>query len=396
MQEKHADVRTVHRLTVWKGGTCMYKKRLLVLLLLVFALIGCKEQKNVSGEPALDSYDRSWKNVYMNGAFIIGSDVVYTGSLTDHRIYYLEKDMNQWRPLCAKPECSHNTEDCNAYLTTAGIYWDEGYIYYYMGDALWRMKPDGSEHEKIKRISLPDGVSSTYLIYRGYIYFQLRETTDGGKSWKQEIKRVPLEGNDTELTDVFGNPGEDQVQYTDLRCWDDRVTAIGIHGEQQSLYMQDLTTGKQRMIAENWPPDKIAGYTIDGDLLRYFDLEEGFCSVGLSTGKREVLRSPVERKEAGSVYYDEDFIYLCNTNPILDKMDLVDEACRGILFYDLDGNEVDFLSMDGLDMWLLYAFSTPERVYLSDYSKMMELNTFYYIDKAEIGTGNMQLKSLDH
>lgn len=37
-----------------------------------------------------------------------------------------------------------------------------------------------------------------------------------------------------------------------------------------------------------------------------------------------------------------------------------------------------------------------ERVYLSDYSKMMELNTFYYIDKAEIGTGNMQLKSLDH
>ena len=72
---------------------------ILVLLLLVFALIGCKEQKNVSGEPALDSYDRSWKNVNMNGAYIIGSDVVYTNSLTDHRIYYLEKDMNQWRPL---------------------------------------------------------------------------------------------------------------------------------------------------------------------------------------------------------------------------------------------------------------------------------------------------------
>ena len=95
-------------------------------------------------------------------------------------VYYSDKEYRDWMPLCGRPDCLHNDEDCNAYIgkryTQIWLYGD--HIYYKVErevtlPEIWRMKLDGSDHELIfndaPRI-LPDGIggyssgdSSCYL-----------------------------------------------------------------------------------------------------------------------------------------------------------------------------------------------------------------------------------------
>ena len=67
--------------------------------------------------------------------------------------YFYEIEEGTGGKLCAKPECTHDTKDCNAYIgdlaSPSGYYGGTLQAYdgmlYYIGEAgtLYRMKPDG-------------------------------------------------------------------------------------------------------------------------------------------------------------------------------------------------------------------------------------------------------------
>lgn len=77
-------------------------------------------------------------------------------------VYFSDKEYKDWMPLCPRPDCKHDTEDCGAYIGTGSIQYGDGYIYYMEGtgfDAsalkypvLCRMKLDGNGHERIAEI----------------------------------------------------------------------------------------------------------------------------------------------------------------------------------------------------------------------------------------------------
>ena len=71
-------------------------------------------------------------------------------------VLFSDKEYMDWMPLCGKPECMHDSLDCNAFFEDPGTarMWLYGeHFYYFTGTEslgmpkLMRMKLDGSEHE---------------------------------------------------------------------------------------------------------------------------------------------------------------------------------------------------------------------------------------------------------
>ena len=76
-------------------------------------------------------------------------------------VYFSDKEYKEWMPLCSRPDCMHNNKDCNAVLEDCAslkmwLYGD--HIYYMLNEGesaamvpeLWRMKLDGTDHERLK------------------------------------------------------------------------------------------------------------------------------------------------------------------------------------------------------------------------------------------------------
>ena len=89
-------------------------------------------------------------------------------------VYFTDKTNRGWMPLCGRPDCMHKYPDCCAYIDGGGDsfkIWAYGeHIYYIVlksalidtAPELWRMRLDGTEHEKLLQCS-DDGLSGKYM-----------------------------------------------------------------------------------------------------------------------------------------------------------------------------------------------------------------------------------------
>lgn len=110
-----------------------------------------------------------------NGVYISQSDYVY----------YLEDGINILLPLCGRPDCTHTTDDCNAYVKDCGqITFYDGYLYVYAGEQstykceIVRLDPDGSNHVTVIDLldfAKPHGGTYTqsWFMSEGYCFFGL-------------------------------------------------------------------------------------------------------------------------------------------------------------------------------------------------------------------------------
>lgn len=105
-------------------------------------------------------------------------------------VYYMEKATGAVTILCGKPECSHNTPDCNAYVHSTFLTYYDGKIYYTNDDyvydngsyvdkglRLYSMELDGTSHDVVQELEfVPSGNTSNYvtepIIHRGMVYFE--------------------------------------------------------------------------------------------------------------------------------------------------------------------------------------------------------------------------------
>lgn len=82
-------------------------------------------------------------------------------------IYFSDKDYKDWMPLCPKPNCLHNDEDCDAFIeTSCGIALYSKYIWYVdpkldesgsmTQPMLCRLRLDGTRHEEVMPLPAPE------------------------------------------------------------------------------------------------------------------------------------------------------------------------------------------------------------------------------------------------
>ncbi len=104
-------------------------------------------------------------------------------------IYYIDKETSASTILCGKPECSHDNENCNAFVNALFLQYYDGKLYWshndyeqkngtvtHMGERLHCMDLDGTNHSVVQQLDLvPGGDTSNYLtkpiIHKGFVYF---------------------------------------------------------------------------------------------------------------------------------------------------------------------------------------------------------------------------------
>ena len=161
----------------------------ITILLLIFSqLIGCSETAlQINTEQNSDDYIlkedyQNYLNPYCgfvkgdNGYYFISNSLICFFDTTDNQIY----------PVCGKPDCSHNSESCSAFLSSFYFY---PYILSYYNNALyvlgWETENSKVRHNYIYQISLETykrkraaylfdsmGLDNIWFsIHRGYVYY---------------------------------------------------------------------------------------------------------------------------------------------------------------------------------------------------------------------------------
>lgn len=229
------------------------------------------------------------------------------------RLMYYDIASGSYVPLCNKPNCSHNDEDCNAVFSSiydSAIRYQSSYIQYYDGCvyvmgydtkgyvSLYQVAPDGSTCEQYMTLYKAD-LSSTdgevdfrapyVCIHRGYVYFINNfEST-------LKIRRIKLGEDDVEI--VFENADErpdlyrmeaygDYLFFQSGNFIDDDYIDI-----EAGVFAMNVNTVEVQMVKKG----AISDYAISDGCL-YYSTESGINCYSLTDGMDQTVISGINRE----------------------------------------------------------------------------------------------------
>ncbi len=313
----------------------------------------------------------------------------------DSFIYYADNGLDTFIKLCGRADCTHNSEDCNAYVKgAASLSFYRGYLYVMSGNrsekktVLVRMEPDGSDHVEVLDMlafakETGGEFAACYMNTDGYCLIDTYrwETTSQGK----DHTAMASKNIGTYLYKLDGSmdePVEDKCFGVIYHCGDtlramSNETRNG--GEYGSIWAADLETGTMTYLLDHpgitGDYDNQAGhYCNEGNIIRldYGTMEEEILVETELEGRYLLFMFPDCMMLASRADNNPDpNLYIYNWN-----YELVDTVKLSYAF-------------DGRTQFMLFA-ETAERFILTD---TMEYGAMpkYYINKAELGTGNVQI-----
>lgn len=315
----------------------------------------------------------------------------------DTFILYVDNGGHCLNKLCGRNDCTHDNADCNAYLYKGSdLSYYHGKLYAVTGEGPWtrecklvRMEPDGSGHvEMFDLLAFAKEEDGVFLLCRiisdGYCVFDLygwEEQEDGTnrEDWIGSYK-FKLDGSMKEPELIEESP---DILY---QCGESLVTLTykTINGiEYTNCSKIDIETEQQIYLTEHpgvpaWFGDQEAYYFMDGAIRRliYATKEE---TVMVDTG--------LEGE------------YFCFSFPdclVLASQDDEEKADRNLYFYNWAFELVDTVRLDytisNRTQFALIA-ETVDRVILTNKFNGQPL---YYINKSELGTGNVKLHAFQY
>ena len=365
---------------------------------------------------------------------------------TDNTIYYLsnnimyfsDKDYKDFMPLCPKPECDHSGIDCNAYIDSIGGFWIYDHYIYYVSyglngrDAsevnvkeasLWRMRFDGTQHEKVFEFEAPDFgftpmrtdwqflFSDKYLTVYCYCRKYAADTSYGFATGL--LKLDNMEYIERERYDKY-DPCEHQTEndlggnimfcegplYYCLNCV---YTGTSPSDRRYRITTNNVETDEYMLIADlDELPAYLEGLFMkkDGDILYmpYLDAEgrKSVHVVDLETGE-DTVTAEGDLDTLRVSQFDWKNGWLCGVyrDPGLDPKN------SGFYVYDAEGHILESATCEGLpeealylDIFLQtdsYFFAAPLPHDEDGNVKALDASTIptWYIDKSEIGTGSL-------
>lgn len=226
------------------------------LLTAMLFSFGCAGGGNGSGAGPETNAEESncYDFVYSTFGSLGRTEIIETSTavyyLDDTILRFSDKDGMDLLPLCSRPNCMHNNEDCDAWVDTgSGIWSFNGHVYWVEsidnidvlkeGPRLFRMKLDGTAHEQLLRLPIHEfdfkPTSATWSIFYTnkyldctYTAFNEEDDSFGTESWCYRVRLDTLEITDLSASrKASGNENEgrgglplagkgDLVYYIDL------------------------------------------------------------------------------------------------------------------------------------------------------------------------------------
>lgn len=204
---------------------------LLIALLLptMMLMSACNDASKTSDDKLSFDYTTNFQYYYsnLNGINfpVTKSEKGYYVFLPNNYLYYIDRKSQAATPLCNKPNCSHNSVDCNAYfnlfVNASGesanvVQYYDGNLYIvvkdedamgnFLGNILYKVTPDGSTREKL--IEFKDGISH-WLIHKDYFYFSQDKFADDIDSYSVydsfSIKRYKINNIKSKPEEIFNS-----------------------------------------------------------------------------------------------------------------------------------------------------------------------------------------------
>lgn len=260
------------------------------------------------------------------------------------RLMFRDKESGRVVPLCSRPDCTHEDEECNAYFREnnrdgGGV--NKQYLQYYEGDlyavglsedayvSLFRIKADGSGEWEISAKLYRTDYAATgewrtpdVLIEGGYVYFvdALQKV--------QKLERMPIDGGTSEVllegdghtsaVDIFrikSNGGS--LFFQVVSYWNDDPENAG-----RAAYRYDPAVGVCSLVMDGYH----GTFTVRDGFLYYYDAE-GLCRYSIQDQTTEHLTD--RPMDVPTITLTKDYIIVC------------DQWGDGTLFlYDYEGKEI--------------------------------------------------------
>lgn len=183
----------------------------LLTLTLLLTLAACGEGKGTGGEVEreIDTV-RSFIHRFPEVRAVETEDTIYFKGLHDNYLKYMDKATGIGGPLCGKPECRHNNEDCNAYLNYGAmcilidgerIYWINSGVHekQHMLNSV-ALDGTGRREEAAYPRELFEDISGYMygVLHYGWIYFGdiVRTIEDGEEQVYNYVLALPMNDKD--------------------------------------------------------------------------------------------------------------------------------------------------------------------------------------------------------
>lgn len=288
--------------------------------------------------------------------------------------------------VCAKPDCTHDNSDCNAFFSmdylSLPVYYYKGYIYMVRVDGgmakVVRIQKDGSKREDVADLFANDGVTSISMVFHDdciYAYDHLGHTASD-EVGKEVIKKIDLKTGQSE--EAFSYEGKNAA-ISGARSFGDKLffkiltysldRDKGEINESFLLYCYDYGTGNAEVISDK----NISDYYVDTEngVLFYFVIGKGLYSRKLNGTDATLLYKADETIIRASMSYDGNYLYMSNGGAG-SATDYSKKIERKIFVLKTDGTVVNTIALDknsgtayfGDEKYMFFAKTGGELVYI--------------------------------
>lgn len=279
------------------------KKCVCLLMLLMLLLTGCAEESipkisfdNVETIPIQDVTEiPEFELTFGSSGKYTDEGVFFAVNDSDtplQTLYFTDSSTDEIYPLCSRPNCAHDSEECPARLEVSNLHFDGEFLYFvegssFQGECIMRQRADGSDREILFRQEAGKNGSAKIhsTFYQGdTLYFttfgsvfdpETGKLTTGericiGNLNTGKMRILPMEfgqGNGTTLA-ILGKYGNElliQRQFGGSGLIPER-------NYHEAFFFLDLDTCEITMIAEFTFDDK-RSWDMVGQSLLYFKLD---------------------------------------------------------------------------------------------------------------------------
>lgn len=354
------------------------KKVVIYCATILLLLAGCTNTPQDKLQEITASADYSQAN--LRNGFVETPEGYYYQN--DNLIYFCQRGGDAFYPLCSKPNCAHNDENCNAWCGVAFGYYN-GALYAVLSDAtlgqydLVRMNPDGTDHTVVTHFAPRQGGGYQFCFHQGKLY--IYASADLSLPLEEQTDRlILLDLSDNSQTEPFSDFFREGNRFSILSLYGDKLYVLAQEDPAQEDFCVmelDCATGRARELLSL----QLGIVYATDTTFCYLEPGVGFRECDLKSGEIKDCGLPVN--DAWWAAYDEDYIYLMGYGRNDDKD-------HTLYFLSRD---YELLDQVELTNDLYYNFAASDRLYFSENFGALT----YYLDKSEIGTHTLSLTSLN-
>ncbi len=224
------------------------------ILCAVIVLTSCTSGSGIGSRDFDQRFNQRWYN-----QSCASEDAIYF--VSNFRIMFYDRESGIVAPLCAKPECSHTSADCNAYFTGGSLSFYDGKLYWInnnMGACdIMCKNPNGTQSMTVRSVDggligedLPGvgAINPEIAFHRGDVYYSaIVGDIQGAKQDTFVIAtRTGIDNGDNDGI-IYRN---DYMSEISIKPYKDEVYIIAFGKDESTLeiYRYDILSGDGQVI----------------------------------------------------------------------------------------------------------------------------------------------------